>query len=119
MPRTKNPAPQTEQSFETAMDEFFKGLSGPQLAAWLANIKRTYDTYQEEDLENRSVGRDHRVNVNSIAVQALQNAVETANMVSKQAVKHSDVATCAIYSIFPESDAFLASILAAQAEAKK
>jgi hypothetical protein len=30
--------------------------------------------------------------VNQIASQALQNAVETANLVSKQAVRHGDIA---------------------------
>ena len=30
--------------------------------------------------------------IGNIAIQALQNAVETANMISKQAVRHSDLA---------------------------
>jgi hypothetical protein len=68
-----------------------------------ANAKRTYDEYQHESLEsikrNRSyvdkvlsdaATHDNRVRV--MAEQALQNAVETANMVSKQAVRHSDIA---------------------------
>lgn len=36
--------------------------------------------------------------INNIAMQALQNAVETANMVSKQAVKHADVAADAMWN---------------------
>lgn len=68
-----------------------------------ANIKRTYDEYQQESLEsikrNRSIidklvsdaqQFDNQRQV--IANQALQNAVETANMVGKQAVRHSDIA---------------------------
>jgi len=50
-----------------------------------ANIKRTYDAYQDLDLQ-------HARSVNQLTVQALQNAVETANMVSKQAVRHGDIA---------------------------
>ena len=81
-----------EREFEVGKDE-----------AWFANIKRTYDEYQHESLEsvrrNRSIVDklvsdaqqfDNQRQV--IANQALQNAVETANMVGKQAVRHSDLA---------------------------
>ena len=50
-----------------------------------ANIKRTYDAYQDLDLQ-------HARTVQQLTAQALQNAIETANMVSKQAVRHSDLA---------------------------
>jgi len=33
-----------------------------------------------------------RMTLNNLATQALQNAVETANMVGKQAVRHGDLA---------------------------
>ncbi len=69
----------------------------------LANMKRTYDEYQQESLESIKRNRtivDKLVSDaqqfdnarQNIANQALQNAVETANMVGKQAVRHSDVA---------------------------
>lgn len=81
-----------EREFETGKDE-----------AWFSNIKRTYDEFQHESLEsirrNRTIVdktlSDAQQNDNArqnIANQALQNAVETANMVGKQAVRHSDVA---------------------------
>jgi hypothetical protein len=89
-----NEAPRNagEREFEIGKDE-----------AWFANVKRTYDEYQHESLEsikrNRSyvdkVLGDAQQNDNTrqnIANQALQNAVETANMVGKQAVRHSDIA---------------------------
>jgi hypothetical protein len=68
-----------------------------------SNQKRTYDEYQQESLEsikrNRSYvdkvlsdAATHDNRTRTIAEQALQNAVETANMVSKQAVRHGDVA---------------------------
>lgn len=60
--------------------------------AWETNRKRTYDTYQENDLAARAASQDHARVVNNIAQQALQNAVETANLVGKQAVAHRDVA---------------------------
>jgi len=68
-----------------------------------ANEKRTYDEYQHESLESIKRNRSYVDKVVSdaqqqdnakqnIANQALQNAVETANMVSKQAVRHGDIA---------------------------
>lgn len=68
-----------------------------------ANAKRTYDAYQGHHLE--AVGRDrvhfdslmtaereHTAELRRLSLQALQNAIETSNMVGKQASRHSDVA---------------------------
>ena len=81
-----------EREFEIGRDE-----------AWFANIKRTYDEYQEAGIEsikrNRSYvdkvlsdAQQHDNQRQVIANQALQNAVETANLVSKQSVRHTDLA---------------------------
>jgi hypothetical protein len=85
-----------EREYETGKDE-----------AWFANIKRTYDEFQQESLETIRQHRSFAAKVlydaqqndqvrQNIANQALQNAVETANMVSKQTVRHSEnvVETC-------------------------
>lgn len=90
---------QVERSFEVGMDEFFKSAS----ANSYNNMKRTYDAYQDLDLvraRNDAYGvelarieeRKSASERDKIATQALQNAVETANMVAKQAVRHGDVA---------------------------
>jgi hypothetical protein len=68
-----------------------------------SNQKRTYDEYQHESLEsikrNRSYvdkiladSHGYDMDARNVANQALQNAVETANMVGKQAVRHGDIA---------------------------
>jgi hypothetical protein len=71
--------------------------------AWAVNLKRTYDEFQQESLETI---RQMRVMFTkqltdaqqfdnqrqTISNQALQNAVETANAVAKQMVRHSDLA---------------------------
>ena len=93
-----------ESEFETGTDEGFKNLS--QLNGMLAQInylnsKRTYDEYQHESLEgirrNRTIvdkivsdAQQHDNVRQNIANQALQNAVETANMVDKNAVVNLD-----------------------------
>jgi len=92
-----------EKGFEVGMDEAWKTNMKAVTDLFISNMKRTYDEYQHESLEsikrNRSyidkVLSDAQQNDNTrqnIANQALQNAVETANMVSKQAVRHGDVA---------------------------
>lgn len=88
-----------EREFETGSDEFWKAAS----QNMYNNMKRTYDVYQNIEIED---GRRNRVHVDkvlsdaqlhdndvrNVAIQALQNAVETANMISKQAVAHRDIA---------------------------
>jgi hypothetical protein len=87
-PAAKDPDAQTERSFETMSDEFFKAAS----ANMYNNMKLTYDQTL-----------NHCVGLNNIALQALQNAVtvankcamnsaETDNMIAKQAVAHRDIA---------------------------
>lgn len=58
----------------------------------LLNAKRTYDESQSNDLMARLGDLNQRQTLNNLATQALQNAIETANMVAKQAVRHSDIA---------------------------
>ena len=109
MPQVATPN-QAEREFETGTDEFFKsqsevntGAAAENLRNLYANIKRTYDEYQQESLEsikrNRTIvdklvsdAQQYDNQRQVIANQALQNAVETANMVSKQAVRHGDIA---------------------------
>lgn len=105
MPEVATPN-QAEREFETGSDEYFKHRSevnASYVDPWIANIKRTYDEYQQESLEsikrNRTIvdklvsdAQQYDNQRQVIANQALQNAVETANMVAKQAVRHSDIA---------------------------
>jgi len=92
-----------EREFEIGKDESWAASQHSQNEAWFANVKRTYDEYQHESLEsiknNRlminkllSDAQQHDNNRQAIANQALQNAVETANMIGKQGVRHSDIA---------------------------
>ena len=60
--------------------------------AWQANMKRMYDEYQRLSLDGADRNRLAFDNVQNVALQALQNAVETANMIGKQAIAHRDIA---------------------------
>ena len=89
--------------------------------AWKFNMKRMADEYQHESLEsirrNRSyvdnklsnAGQNDEFKQN-VANQALQNAVETANLVGKQAVRHTDIAIDREWNV-DEQSAFVAKIL--------
>jgi len=89
--------------------------------AWKFNMKRMADEYQHESLESIRRNRSYVDNVLSsahendqfkqnVANQALQNSVETANMVSKQAVRHSDIAIDRQWNV-DEQAGFVAKIL--------
>ena len=88
------------------------------------NLKRTYDEFQQESLETI---RQQRTLFNKIvtdaqqydnqrqviANQALQNAVETANMVGKQTVRHADFAVDQQWNLEPHEAAAEAQVLPA------
>ena len=106
-----------EREFEVGMDEFFKGLSSQALATWFANVKRTYDEYQDVGVKSaRSQGKvadrigqnaaTHDQSVNNVSLQALQSAVTTQDMIAKQAVRHGDVAIDGHWGV-RESDVWL------------
>ena len=83
-----------DQAADVRGDEFFE--FGTQVNA--ANMKRTYDSYQNLEFETIRANSRLQEKLDNVAVQALQNAVETANMVGKQAVKHADVAADALWT---------------------
>lgn len=112
-----------EREFEIGKDEAWFANVKELFDIWMANIKRTYDEYQNISLESWKAAQKYQEKVLSdaqqndntrqnIANQALQNAVETANMVSKQAVRHADIAIDRQWNV-NETDAF-ATILAAK-----
>ena len=77
----------------TDQQEKFDEMENVEQSEFLfANMKRTYDQYQTLDARILSDAQTNGQNIQAIAMQALQNAVETANMVSKQAVRHGDIA---------------------------
>lgn len=105
----------TERGFEIGKDEAWFANVKQTFDAWFANIKRTYDEYQHESLEsirqNRTLAQkiltdaqQHDNMRQAIANQALQNAVETANMVGKQAVRHGDLSIDRQWNVDEVSD---------------
>lgn len=56
------------------------------------NAKRTYDTYQDLDLQKARFNLQVDADIHGLTMQVMQNAIESANMVSKQAIRHGDIA---------------------------
>jgi len=56
------------------------------------NAKRTYDTYQDLDVQKARFNQQVDQDIHALVMQTLQNGVESANMVSKQAIRHADLA---------------------------
>jgi hypothetical protein len=104
MPEVSSPNP-AERTFGTGADESFQNanVTGSEAhnenqRVTYANLKRTYDVYQDLDVQAARQSLIEQTRMNQIASQALQNAVETANMVGKQAIRHSDVAADALWT---------------------
>lgn len=84
----------TEEALSILQSLAAKGgvnLSDLQAVLATLNAKRTHDQSQSVDLLTLTGDMNHRQNLNQLTVQALQNAVETHNMVAKQAIRHSDL----------------------------
>lgn len=112
-----------EREFETGLDEVFKEHSAAQAGfknennrLLFINGKRTYDEYQQESLESIKRNRSYVDKVladalsydnlkQQLSIQALQNAVETANMVGKQAVRHGDISIDRQWNLEPSQGA--------------
>ena len=62
------------------------------------NRKRTYDVYQDFDVQAQRSNQRTLDRFEQLAFQAMQNSIETANMVGKQAIRHADVATDALWT---------------------
>lgn len=111
-----------EREYETGKDEAWFAKIDREYEMWSANIKRTYDEYQHESLESIRRNRtyvdkslsdaqqfDNQRQV--IANQALQNAVETANMIGKQQMRHIDFAMNKQWNLEPSEAASEAQVL--------
>lgn len=104
----KNESKQTgkqdsERGYEIGMDEAWKANLKMLFDFTFANMKRTYDEYQQVSLEGIKNQQKYQEKVLSdaqqfdnarqnIANQSLQNAVENANFLAKAALRHQDLA---------------------------
>lgn len=98
MPEVATPN-QAEREFETGTDETFKANNTEKAnnhaenqRITFANLKRTYDIYQDLDVQSARQSQTEIARLNNIAAQALQNSVETANLVAKRNLELNNLA---------------------------
>ena len=60
--------------------------------AWAGNIKRTYDAYQDLELQLARRSLDHYARICVIAERVLSNGVNVDNIANLQAIAHRDIA---------------------------
>ncbi len=93
--------PAQEREFQRTASEINPQKGEDNYQAWFNNCKLTYDTHldllatqarRSQDHYDAIVTgeRTHRGELERVSLQALQNAVETANMIGKQAVRGSE-----------------------------
>ena len=75
------------------------------------NQKLTYDVTLKACQDAIVRSQNHCDTINNIAIQALQNAVETANMTGKQAVRHGDLAIDHQWNLEPSQGLAEAEVL--------
>jgi hypothetical protein len=90
-----------EREFQRTASEINPQKGEDNYQAWFNNSKLTYDTHldllatqarrSQDHYDSIVTGeRTHRGELERVSLQALQNAVETANMIGKQAVRGSE-----------------------------
>ncbi len=93
--------PAKEREFQRSASEINPQKGEDNYQAWFNNCKLTYDTHldllatqarrSQDHYDSVVTGeRTHRGELERVSLQALQNAVETANMIGKQAVRASE-----------------------------
>lgn len=87
----------TQEDFEN-LSQTNAGERSEGQTAWNVNRKRTYDVYQDFDVQALRGFHRNIERLELLGIQAMQNAIETANMVGKQAIRHSDVAADALWT---------------------
>jgi BMFP domain-containing protein YqiC len=97
-----------ESEFETGMDESYKALS----PLMVLNGKRTYDEFQDISLAAARRSQNDYDEVRAYSRLALQNAVNNADLLAKQAIAHRDIAIDREWNV-NETDAY-ATVLAAK-----
>ena len=81
------------QNQDIGADEANQSAVLDQTRSWNANVKRTYDTLEEELHTSVKSANDHLNSVRAIREQMLTNMVGNSDALMKQHLAHRDIAT--------------------------
>ena len=78
---------------DVGADEAYQDAILNQTRAWDANVKRTYDTLEEELHSSVKSSQDHVNELHTIRIQMLTNMATNSDNLQKQHLAHRDIAT--------------------------
>ncbi len=85
--------------------------------AWNANVKRTYDTLEEQLSAQFKESQTHITNVNAVRLRMLADLTTNADNLQKQHLAHRDIATDRTWTQINELETMLAAKSGVQADA--
>ena len=97
------------QGMDVGTDELMSFMGG----ITAANVKRTADLFQTQDLNNLSDQRTQAGAMAQITNQLLTNMVGNSDLIMKQAIRHADMAIKNQYDVENIVEAVTAKIMAA------
>lgn len=78
---------------DVGADEAYQDAILNQTRAWDANVKRTYDTLEEELHASVKSSQDHIAELHTIRISMLSNMAVNSDNLQKQHLAHRDIAT--------------------------
>ncbi len=106
-----------DQLTDIGADEANQGAILDQTRSWNANVKRTYDTLEEELHSAVKEANAHISELRTIRVQMLANMAVNCDALQKQHTAHRDIATDRTWTASNELEAALAAKSGVQADA--
>ena len=97
------------QGMDVGTDELMSYMGG----ITAANVKRTADLFQSQDLNNLSDQRSVAQTMHNLTTQIIQNAVTNSDMMAKQAIRHADLAIKNQFDVENIVEAITAKVLSA------
>lgn len=97
------------QKLDVGQDELMEYMGG----ITAANVKRTADLFQSQDLNNLSDQRAQAGALTAITNQLLTNMVGNSDLIMKQAIRHSDLAIKNQFDVENIAETVTARVLAA------
>jgi hypothetical protein len=82
-----------DQLTDTGADEAHTAGILDQTRSWNANVKRTYDTLEEELHSSVKAAQDHLNELRTVRLQMLTNMTVNCDALQKQHTAHRDIAT--------------------------
>ena len=102
---------------DTGVDEAQQAAVLDQTRSWNANVKRTYDTLEEELHSSVKASQSYMEDLRTVRLQMLTNMTANADSLQKQHTAHRDIATDRTWTQINELEAVTAAKSGVQADA--